>query len=74
MSAKSERPKNRRVRLVGGGHKWTRTRADAGGGSAKSQRRKLRQTLKTKKRELTVSERKVIKEEIRKLYAQKDGR
>jgi hypothetical protein len=74
MSAKSERPKNRRVKLVGGGTRKTRSRASESGGSLKSQRRKLRQELKKEKRNLTVAQRKVIKEQIASLLAQKDGR
>lgn len=74
MSAKSERPKNRRVKLVGGGYKWTRGGAKTTGGSLKSRRRSLRHTLKTKKRDLSVAERKAIKQQIADLLAQKDGR
>jgi hypothetical protein len=74
MSAKSERPKNRRVKLVGGGYKWTRGGEKATGGSLKARRRALRQNLKRNKRDMTVSERKAIKEQIAALMAQKDGR
>lgn len=75
MSAPSERPKNRRVKLVGGGYKWTRDRKVGSGGSIKSQRRKLRQAAKgLRGRTDTVAQRKVIKEQIAGLLAQKDGR
>lgn len=76
MSAASERPKNRRVKLVGGGYKWTRDRKADSGGSIKSQRRKLRQAARgLRGRDSdTVAQRKVIKEQIAGLLAQKDGR
>lgn len=75
MSAKSERPKNRRIKLVGGGYRWTRQGPkNTSGGSLKSRRRSLRHTLKTKKRDMTVAERKAIKVQIAGLMAQKDGR
>jgi hypothetical protein len=74
MASKSERPKNRRVKLVGGGYKWTRGGTNTTGGSCKSRRRSLRHTLKTKKRDLSVAERKAIKQQIADLLAQKDGR
>jgi len=77
MSAKAERPKNRRVKLVGGGYRYTR-QSQGTGGSLKSQRRKLRQQAKGlrkgPKREDTVAQRKVIKERLAELLAQKDGR
>lgn len=77
MSAKSERPKNRRVKLVGGGYKWTRDRSGASGtgGSLKAQRRKLRQQAKNLRgRKETVAQRKEIKQRIAELLASKDGR
>lgn len=74
MSARSEKPKNRRVKLVGGGYKWTRGGDKSTGGSVKAQRRKLRQTLKSRKRDMSVEERKAIKAQIAQLLAQKDGR
>ena len=77
MSARSERPKNRRVKLVGGGYKWTRSNNEkAKGGSIKSQRRTLRQTVKTKRRsgKLSVEEHKAIKVRLAELLAQKDKR
>lgn len=69
MSAKSERPKNRVVKLVGGGTRMTRSSTGGGkGGSLKAQRRALRQSLKRDKtgraKRLSVAERKAIKERL----------
>lgn len=79
MSAKSERPKNRVVKLVGGGTRRTRSAAaGTGGGSLKSQRRALRQSLKRDKtgkaKRLSVSERQAIKLRLAELLQQKDRR
>lgn len=74
MASKSERPKNRRVKLVGGGYKWTRGGVKATGGSLKARRRSLRHSLKRNKRGMSVAERKAIKEQIAALMASKDGR
>jgi len=50
MAAKSERPRNRRIRLVGGGFRWTReVNAKSSGGSMKAQRRRIRKAEKAKK-------------------------
>lgn len=80
MSARSERPKNRRVKLVGGGTRRLRGSTDAAtkGGSLKAQRRALRQALKRDKRgkakNMTVAERQAIKVRLAELLAQKDRR
>lgn len=73
MSAKAERPKNRRVRLVGGGYRMTRSTPDGKTtGGLKAQRRAMRHALKDKR--LTPSSRAALKERLRELLAQKDGR
>lgn len=73
MSARSERPKNRRIKLVGGGYRWTRGDGEnKSGGSLKSMRRTLRQQLKNK--ELNPEVRRAMKVRLAELLAQKDGR
>lgn len=80
MSAKSERPKNRVIKLVGGGTRRTRSSSTPGtkGGSLKAQRRALRQSLKRDKtgkaKRLSVSERQAIKSRLAELLRQKDRR
>lgn len=73
MSAKSERPANRRIKLVGGGWRMSRFKNEgSSGGSLKSMRRSLRHELK--KKSLTPAARRAIKERLAQLLAQKDGR
>lgn len=80
MSAKSERLKNRTVKIVGGGTRRTRSSSVTGtkGGSLKAQRRALRQSLKRDKtgkaKKLSVSERQAIKLRLAELLRQKDRR
>ena len=70
---KSERPKNRKIKLVGGGYRWTRQANEGtGGGSLRSMRRSLRNQLKEKN--LTAAQRTVIKQQLKELLARKDGR
>ncbi len=71
MSAKSERPKRRRIKLVGGGFRRNR-QGPSGAGSAKSARRAMRKSAKDKN--LTIAERKAIKERIREMYWAKNAR
>jgi len=72
MSAASERPKNRRVKLVGGGYKWTRQSNAVGTGSLKAQRRSLRHDIKESRMNPTM--RRALKARLAELLAQKDGR
>lgn len=69
MGARSERPKNRRVKLVGGGFKWTRG-GGRSGGSLKSMRRAMRRTAKR----LTGDARKNMKAQITALMKTKQAR
>lgn len=46
MSAKAERQRNRRIKLVGGGYRWTREAAPDTGGSMKAKRRAARKAAK----------------------------
>lgn len=55
MSARAERPVNRRVRIVGSKpgrpeYRWRRERAEGGGGSFKAQRRRERKLEKERQR------------------------
>lgn len=73
MGAKSERPKNRRVRLVGGGYKWTRGGSGtSSGSSSKSARRALRRQIKD--RDLTPSKRRALKDTLRDMLLAKNRR
>jgi hypothetical protein len=69
MSARSERPKNRRIRIVGGGFRWTRGGGKSGG-SLKSMRRGLRRQAK----KLTGAARKDMKSQIAALMRSKQAR
>lgn len=48
MSSKSERPKKRKIFLVGGGFRWNRVAQDAAGGSMKAKRRAEMRLAKSK--------------------------
>lgn len=50
MGASSERPKNRKIKIVGGGFRWTRESNGKQSGSMKSQRRAARRVEKAKKK------------------------
>lgn len=50
MGAKSERPKNRRIKIVGGGFRWTRQATGKQSGSMKALRRAARKAEKAKKK------------------------
>ena len=71
VSSRSERPKNRIVKLVGGGERRTRSATKSGGG-LKATRRALRRQIKEKKE--TPATRRALKERLAALLAQKDGR
>lgn len=58
----AERRKNRKVKLVGGGYKWTRESSDSGG-SIKSRRRSIRRSIRDKR--MTPSKRRALKEQLR---------
>lgn len=74
MSAKSERPRNRTVKLVGGGTRRLRGGGGANkGGSIKSMRRAIRQQIKDK-RSLTPEARRALKHQLTELLKRKDGR
>lgn len=74
MSAKSERRRNRTIKIVGGGSRKLRQgTSDNTGGSLKSMRRALRQQLKDK-RNITPEVRRALQEQLRQLLARKDGR
>lgn len=51
MGARSEKPRNKRIRLVGGGFRWTRTPNGVKGGTMKAQRRLARKLEKLKKKQ-----------------------
>lgn len=71
MSARSQKPKNRRIRLVGGGFRWTRASNEGkSGGSAKSMRRALRKRGKDKT--LTPESRRAAKEQVRQMLLAKN--
>ena len=74
MSARSEKPKNRRVRLVGGGYRWTRgnsaSRGAKSGGSIKAIRRGLRKQIKDK-RNVTPEVRKALQTQLREMLVRK---
>ncbi len=71
MSARAERQKNRRVHIVGGGFRWTRQSNEGkSGGSAKSMRRAMRRTARSK--ELTPSIRRAAKEQVREMLLAKN--
>lgn len=69
MGARSERPKNRRVRLVGGGHKWTR-----GGGKSGGSLKSLRRGMRRQAKKLTGAARKDLKAQITALMHAKQAR
>lgn len=69
MGARSERPRNRRIRIVGGGFRWTRGGGKSGG-SLKSMRRSMRRTAKR----LTGDARKNMKAQIAALMKSKQTR
>lgn len=69
MSARSERPKNRKIRIVGGGFRWTRGGGKSGG-SLKSMRRGMRRQSK----KLTGSARKNMRDQIASLMRAKQAR
>lgn len=76
MSAKAQRPRNRTVKLVGGGSRKLRQGAGpkgSKGGSLKSMRRALRQALKDP-RNATPTQQRAIKEQLKQLLDKKDGR
>lgn len=50
MGSKSERPKKRKIRLVGGGFRYSRAPNGVQGGSMKSRKRALRKLEKAKKK------------------------
>lgn len=73
MSAKAERPKNRRVKLVGGGIR--KTRSDGGkstSGGLKAARRSMRHAIKDKK--LTPAAKAALKARLRELLLVKNAR
>lgn len=70
MGAKSERPKNRRVKLVGGGYKWTRSANSSTGSSAKS----IRRAMRRKSKFMTPEQRRAIKKTIRDMLVAKNRR
>lgn len=65
MSSRSERPKNRRWKLVGGGYSWTRDRNESTGGSLKAKKRQLRKKLKNKR--ISVDDRRAMKAQLREM-------
>lgn len=69
MGARSERPKNRKIKVVGGGIRWTRGGGKSGG-SLKSMRRGLRKQAK----KLTGSARKGMRDQIAQLMRAKQAR
>lgn len=73
MSARSERLKNRRIKIVGGGFRYRRS-ANSGksGGSAKSIRRSLRKRGRDKK--LTPEVRRAAKAQVRAMLLAKNNR
>jgi hypothetical protein len=50
MGAKSERPKNRKIKIVGGGFRWTRQSTGKQSGSMKALRRAARRIEKAKRK------------------------
>lgn len=50
MSSKSERRANRRIKIVGGGYRWTREPHLGTGGSMKAKRRAVRKAEKAKRK------------------------
>ena len=73
MSARSERPKKRRIRVVGGGFRLSRgSDGKAKGSSAKSMRRALRRRSKDKK--LTPEARRAAKMAVREMLLAKNAR
>jgi hypothetical protein len=72
MSARAERSKNRRIRVVGGGFRWARASNDGdSGSSAKAMRRAMRKQLKD--RDMTPEKRRAIKALIRESLIRKNG-
>lgn len=71
MGAKAERARRRRVKLVGGGFRFTRSSASSGS-SAKSLRRAMRKQIKNRK-DLTPAKRRAMKEQIRQMYQLKNA-
>lgn len=69
---KSERPKKRRIKLVGGGYRWSREFNGVKGGSVKSMKRGLRKTIKD--RDLTPAKRRAAKEALRNMLKAKNTR
>lgn len=51
MSSRSERPKNRKIKLVGGGVRWSRVPNGTKGGTMKAKRRLQRKLEKMKKKQ-----------------------
>ena len=75
MSASAERPKNRRVKVVGGGYRFTRGGAKSGG-SVKAIRRSLRKKAKELRKRGTsgVTAAKALKERVRELIYRPEAR
>lgn len=69
MSARSERPKNRRIKLVGGGFKWTR-----GGGKSGGSLKSLRRGMRRQAKKLTGAARKDMKAQVASLMKAKQVR
>ena len=72
MGAKAERPRNKRIKLVGGGTRMGRQSSGPSSGGLKALRRSLRHELKSKK--LSIEARRALKARLAVLLAQKDGR
>ncbi len=72
MGARAERSKRRRIKLVGGGHRYSRS-GNTTGSSAKSMRRAMRKQIKSRK-DLTPAKRRAMKEQVRTMYLAKNAR
>lgn len=70
MSARSEKPKNRRIRLVGGGYRWVRGGSKSGG-SIKAMRRTIRKQIKDK-RNVTPEMRKALQTQLREMLTRRN--
>jgi hypothetical protein len=72
MGAKAQRARRRRIKLVGGGYRYSRSGASTGS-SAKSLRRAMRKQIKDRK-DLTPAKRRAMKEQVRNMYLAKNNR
>lgn len=79
MGAKAERGKRRRIKLVGGGYRYSRQSSSNPGGSAKSIRRAARKAAKKEtnrvvRKQKLAAIRRHAKERVRELFLAKNSR